>query len=78
MPRLAAYPLRNSIVGTVRPGRLRRVWPGLPERAIDWWALCGEMRPRKLHWACGLPLAIALVLMWGEFGPAAGAVALLR
>ena len=78
MIQLITYPLKNVILGAVRPGRLRWIWPRLPRMDWDWRGLWRELRPRKFRWGWALLLAIAFVLILGECGPAAGAVAFLR
>jgi len=74
MNQMLTYPLKNVIRGAVRPGRLRwvgpwlsRLSPGLPD---PWRA----MRPRKSRWMWGLLLAVAIVLVMGELGPAASGI----
>jgi hypothetical protein len=64
-----------TIFGIVRPGRLRWVGPWLPRLPLDWQDLWRQMRPRKIRWGWVLLLAIAIVLVIGEFGPAASAIA---
>ena len=74
MVQLVAYPLKNMILGAVRPGRLRWVGPCLPKLPLGWQDLWRGMRPRKIRWGWVLLLAVAIVLAMGEFGPAASAV----
>jgi hypothetical protein len=71
------YPLKYAILGAVRPGRLRWVGPCLPKMPLGWQDLWREMRPRKFHWGWALLLAIAIVLVMGECGPAASTIAAL-
>jgi hypothetical protein len=77
MIQLVSYPLKNAILGAVRPGRLRWVEPWLPRLPLGWQDLWREMRPRKIRWGWVLVLAIAMVLAMGECGPAASAIARL-
>lgn len=74
MIQLVAYPLKNVILGAVRPGRLRWVGPWLPSLPLGWQDLWRGMRPRRFRWGWALLLASAIVLAMGEFGPAASAV----
>jgi hypothetical protein len=71
MIQLIAYPLKNVILGAVRPGRLRWVGPWLPKLPLGWQDLWCEMRPRRFRWGLALVLAIALFLLMGECGPSA-------
>jgi len=64
-----------TIFGDVRPDRLRWVEPWLPRLPFGWQDLWHEIRPRKIRWLWVLLLAIAIVLVIGEFGPAASAIA---
>jgi hypothetical protein len=76
---LVPYPLKNMILGAVRPGRLRWVGPCLPKLPFGWQDLWREMRPRKVRWGWMLLLAIVLLILVGEIGPSAGlTVALIR
>jgi hypothetical protein len=77
MIQLIAHPLRNMILGVVRPGWLRLVGPWLPKLPLGWQDLCRELRPRKFRWGWALFLAIVLLLLMGELGPSASAIALL-
>jgi hypothetical protein len=72
--KLVSYPLKVVVLGTVRPGRLRWVGPWLPRLTFGWWDLWREMRPRKIRWGVALFLALILVLLMGEWGPAASAI----
>jgi hypothetical protein len=63
-----------TIFGIVRPDRLRWVGPSLPRLPFGWQDLWHELRPRKIRWLWVLLLAIAIVLVIGEFGPAASAI----
>ena len=64
-----------TIFGIVRPDRLHWVGPLLPRLPFGWQDLWHELRPRKIRWLWVLLLAIAIVLVIGEFGPAASAIA---
>ena len=68
------YPLKSIILGAVRPGRLRWVGPWLPRLAPGWQDSWRAMRPRRIRWVWALLLAIAIVLVLGELGPAASAI----
>ena len=69
-----ASPLKNIILGVVRPRRLRWVNPWLPGLPLGGWQdLWRDMRPRRIRWVWVLLLAIAIVLVMGEFGPVASA-----
>ena len=77
MIQLVAYPLKNMILGAVRPGRLRWIGPWLPKLPLGWQDLWRELRPRKFRWGWALLLAIVLLLLMGELSPSASAIALL-
>jgi hypothetical protein len=77
MIQLVTFPLKNVILDTVRPGRLRWIEPWLPRLPLGWQDLWREMRPRKIRWGWVLLLAIVILLAMGEFGPAASAAAVL-
>jgi hypothetical protein len=66
-----------TIYGIARPGRLRWLGPWLPRMTFGWQDLKREMRPFKIRWGWALLLAIVLVLVMGELGPAASAIAAL-
>ena len=77
MIQLVAYPLKNIVVGAVRPGRLRWIELWLPNLCFRWQDLWREMRPRKFRWGLALFLAIILFLLMGECGPSASLIATL-
>jgi hypothetical protein len=77
MIRLVAYPLKNMILGAVRPGRLRWVGPWLPKLPRGWQDLWAEMRPRKFRWGVAFILAIVLFVLMGECSPTASLIAAL-
>jgi hypothetical protein len=72
-----SYPLKNAILGAVRPGRLRWVGPCLPKLPLGLRDLWCEMRPRKFRWGLALILAIVIFLLMGECGPTASLIAAL-
>jgi hypothetical protein len=74
MNQMVTYPLKNIILGVVRPGRLRWVGPWLPRLPLNWQDSWRALRPRRIRWAWALLLAIAIVLVLGELGPAASAL----
>lgn len=74
MIELVTYPLREFILSAVRPGRLRWIGPWLPRLPFKWHDLWHEARPRRIRWVWALLLALAIVLVMGEFGPAASAI----
>jgi hypothetical protein len=76
MIQLVAYPLKNMILGAVRPERLRWVGPWLPKLPLGR-QLWRELQPRKFRWGWALLLAIVLLLLMGELSPSASAIALL-
>jgi hypothetical protein len=76
MIQLVTYPLKNAILGAVKPGRLRWVDPWFPRMPLGWRDLWYEMRPRRIRWGWALLLAIAIVLIMGECDPAASTVAM--
>lgn len=70
-----SYQLKNVILGAVGSGWLQQVgpWPSrLPFVRQD---LEHEMQPLRIRWGLVLLLAIVLVLVMGEFGPVASAIA---
>ena len=75
MWQLVAYPIKNVMLGAVRPGRLRWVGLWLPKLSLGWQDLWREMRPRKFRWGLALLLAIVLFLLLGECGPAVSLIA---
>lgn len=77
MMQLVYNPLKNIVLGAVRPGRLRWVGPWLPKLSFGWRDLWREMRPRKFRWGLALFLAIILFLLIGEYGPSASLIAAL-
>jgi hypothetical protein len=77
MIQLVAYPIKNVILGAVRPERLRWVGSWLPRLSFGWRDLWHEMRPRKFRWGLALFLAIVLFLLLGECGPSASLIAAL-
>ena len=77
MTQLVGYPLKNVILGAVRPGRLRWVGPCLPRLPLGWRDLWREMHPRRFRWGLALILAIVLFLLMGECGPSASLIAAL-
>lgn len=72
-----SYPLKNVVLGVVKLGRLGWLRPWLPGMTFGWQDLKREMRPLKIRWGWVLLLAIVLVLVMGECGPAASAIAAL-
>ncbi len=72
-----SYPLKDVILGVVKPGRLRWLGPWLPRMTLRWQGLKRETRPLKIRWGWVLLLAIAMVLAMGECGPALSAIAAL-
>jgi hypothetical protein len=73
------YPLKNMILGAVRPGRLRWVGAWLPKLSLEWQDLWREMRPRRIRWGWVLLLAVVLFLLMGECGPStATTIAMVR
>jgi hypothetical protein len=72
-----SYPLRNLVLGVVKPGRPHWLGPWLPGVTLGWQDPKREMRPLKIRWGWVLLLAIAMVLAMGEYGPAASAIAAL-
>ena len=64
-----------TIYGVVRPRRMRWVGPWLPRIDFNWQGLKREMQPLKIRWGWALLLAIVLVLLMGECGPAASSLA---
>lgn len=77
MMQQVSRPLKNAILGAVRPERLR--WGGLwsPRLSLGWQDLWREMRPRKFRWGLALILAIALFLLLGECSSTASLAAAL-
>ena len=63
------------IRGTVQPGRRKGLGSWLPERSVGWQDLKRESGRLKIRWRWVLLLALALLLVMGEFGPAASAIA---
>jgi hypothetical protein len=77
MIQMVTYPLKNVILNMVRLGWLDWLGPWPPRMNFRWQDLWREMRPLKIRWGRVLLLAIALVLIMGELGPAASAIAAL-
>jgi hypothetical protein len=75
MTKMIPYSQKNHTLGIVRPGSLRWVGPWLPKIAFGWQELKREMQPLKIRWGWALLLAMVLVLLMGECGPVASAVA---
>ena len=73
MNQLMASAVKNIFVGVVRPRRVRQVNPWLPRLPFGWQGLWRAMRPRRIRWVWALLLAMAIVLVMGELGPAASA-----
>jgi hypothetical protein len=71
MTQQVAYPLTNMILGAVRPGRLRWAGPWLPKLPLGWQDLWRTTRPGRIRWGWVLLLAVGLLLLMGECGPAA-------
>lgn len=71
---LVSNPLKSVILAVVGPRRLRWVGLWLLRFTLGWRHLWSEVCPRKIHWGWMLLLAIALVLVIGECGPAASAI----
>jgi hypothetical protein len=67
----------RTVYGIVRPRRLRWLRPGLPRMIFSRQNLKRERRPFKIRWGWALLLAVALVLVIGEWGPAVSAFAAL-
>jgi hypothetical protein len=74
---MTSYPLRNIVLGVVKPARLHWLGPWLPWVTFGWQDLKRAKRPLKIRWGWVLLLAIAIVLAMGEYGPAASAIAAL-
>jgi len=74
MMQLGSNPLKNILLGAVRPGRVRWLGPWLPRMTLGWQDLKREMHPFKIRWGWVLLLATFLVLAMGECGPAASAL----
>lgn len=75
MTKMMPYPIVGIVLGMMKPWRLR--WPGpwLPETSFGWQDLKRKAGPFKIRWRWVLLLALALLLVMGEFGPAASAIA---
>jgi hypothetical protein len=65
----------KTLWGMLRPGRLRWVGLWLPRLPLNWRDLWREARPHRFRWGLALLLAIILILVMGELGPAASAIA---
>ena len=74
MDQVITHPLLNIILSAVRPGRLRWIGPRLPRFTLGLQDSWRAMRPRRIRWVWVLLLAVAIVLVLGEFGPAASAI----
>ena len=78
MMKTLTYPLRSFMLSAVESGGLRWLGPRWPRLPLWWRELWPEMRPRRIkRWGWVLLLAIAIVLVAGELGPVASAVAAL-
>ena len=70
-------PLKNIVLGAVRPGRLLWVGPWLPKLSLGWEDLWRELRPRRFRWGLAVFLAIVLFLLMGECSPSVSLIAVL-
>lgn len=75
MTQLVSHSPRSTLWGVPRPGRLRWVGLLLPRLPLGPRALWREPQPCKFRWVLALLLATVLILVMGEFGPAASAIA---
>jgi hypothetical protein len=75
MTGMIPYPIVGIVLRMMKPWQLSWLGPGLPETAFSWQDLKRELGPCKIRWGWVLLLAIAILLVMGEFGPAASAAA---
>jgi hypothetical protein len=66
-----------AVHSVVRPGRLRWTGEAISGIRFGWHNLKREMRPLKIRWGWALLIAVILLLLLGELGPAASALARL-
>lgn len=77
MMQLVYNPLKNIVLGAVKPGWLRWVGLWLPKLSLGWQDLWRELRPRTFRWGLAVFLAIVLFLLMGECGPSVSTIAVL-
>lgn len=75
MTRIIPYPIVGIVLRTMKPWRLSRLGSWLPETTLVCQDLQRESGRLKTRWKWVLLLALALLLVMGEFGPAASAIA---
>lgn len=71
MTRAISYLVHQSILGAIRPGRMRWIWPIIPRIGFEWHGWKKDMGPIKIRWGLVLILALVLFLLMGECGPSA-------
>jgi hypothetical protein len=69
-----SYPLKNALLNVVKAGRLRWIGLWLPGISFGRQDQQRETRPFRIRWGWTLLLAVVLVLVMGEYGPAAPAI----
>jgi len=73
----STYPLTSHVLSAVAPRRLRWFGPWLPKMAWGWQDLKRTIPPLRIRWGWAVLVAIIIVLVMGECGPAASAIAAL-
>ncbi|MFN2241181.1 MAG: hypothetical protein ACK2U2_02755 [Anaerolineae bacterium] len=75
MTKTIPYPIVGIVLRMIKPWRLSWLDRWLPEASFVQQDLKRESSPFKIRWAWVLLLAITILLVMGEFGPAASAIA---
>jgi len=72
-----SYSPKNTVLNAIRAGWLCWIGLWMPRTTLEQQDLQSGMRPFRIRWGWVLLLAVILVLMMGEYGPAASAIAAL-
>lgn len=75
MTKMIPYPIVDIVLGMMKPWRLDWLGPWLSQTSFGRQELKREASPFKIRWGWVLLLAVAILLLMGELGPAASAIA---